>query len=93
MAGIGSTTFANDDYSAHTVGMASASGKPRPRLANSPFAAQVEPVIEDFALADRVCHDAYGMGRVVSVDNSGLTVDFGSATVRVESPYRKMTKI
>ncbi|UIJ35297.1 hypothetical protein [Allobranchiibius sp. GilTou73] len=73
--------------------MASVSGKPRPRLANSPFAAQVEPVIEDFALADRVCHDAYGMGRVVGVDKSGLTVDFGSSTRRIETPFRKMTKL
>ncbi|NYJ73200.1 hypothetical protein [Allobranchiibius huperziae] len=69
------------------------SGNNRPRHANSPFAAHVEPDVEDFALADRVCHDTYGMGRVVGVDKSGLTVDFGSSTRRIETPFRKMTKL
>ena len=73
--------------------MAAASGNHRPRHANSPFRPHVEPDIEDFALADRVSHDTYGVGRIVGVDKSGLTVDFGSSTVRIETPFRKMTKI
>ncbi len=41
---------------------------------------------------DRVVHDSYGVGRVVSVDAGGLTVDFTDQTLRVTTPCRKMTK-
>ena len=44
-------------------------------------------------VGDRVCHDAYGLGRVVGVDGGGATVDFGSKTVRIETPFRKMSKL
>lgn len=69
------------------------SGNPRPRLASSPFQPQVEQPIEHFELGDRVSHDSHGMGKVVGVDASGLTVDFGGQTLRITSPFRKMTKI
>ena len=38
-------------------------------------------------------HDAYGMGRIVQVEATAVTVDFGAETVRVLSPFHKMTRI
>ncbi len=73
--------------------MATSSGNPRPRHANSPFQPHQEPAVEEFALDDRVSHDTYGMGKIVGVDASGLTVDFSGRTVRITTPFRKMTKI
>ncbi len=75
------------------MSMATSSGNPRPRHANSPFKAEPEPTIEEFAVNDRVCHDSYGLGRVVGIDDSGVTVDFGSGTARITTPFRKMTKL
>ena len=64
----------------------------RPRhLASSPFQPKVEPPIENFELGDLVSHDSYGMGRVVSVETAAVSVDFGTQTVRVPSPFRKMS--
>jgi hypothetical protein len=65
---------------------------PRRHLASSPFAPRPEPVIEEFAVDDRVSHDSYGMGRVVNVESGAVTVDFGSQTVRIVSPYAKLEK-
>lgn len=73
--------------------MATSSAHPRPRHANSPFQPRIEPEIELFVVNDRVCHDSYGLGRVVGVDAGGATVDFTSKTVRIETPFRKMTKL
>lgn len=42
---------------------------------------------------DMVSHDAYGMGRVVGVETDAVTVDFRNQTVRVRSPYSKMSKL
>lgn len=44
-------------------------------------------------VGDRISHDSHGLGRIVGVDAGGATVDFGSATVRVSTPFRKMTKL
>lgn len=73
--------------------MVPSSAHPRPRYANSPFAPRPEPEVELFATGDRVLHDAYGLGRVIGVDASGATVDFASSTVRIPTPFRKMTKL
>jgi len=51
------------------------------------------PTIEEYAVADLISHDAYGMGRVVSVEVAAVTVDFGSQTVRIPSPFHKMSKL
>lgn len=40
-----------------------------------------------------VSHDAYGMGRVVVTDKYAVTVDFSNQTVRVPSPYSRMSKL
>jgi hypothetical protein len=65
----------------------------RRHLATSPFRPDPEPVIEQFAMNDLVSHDSYGMGRVVHVDATAVTVDFGSQTVRIASPFHKMSRI
>lgn len=73
--------------------MATSSGNPRPRHASSPFQPPPEPTIEEYAVGERVSHDAYGLGRVVGIDGGGATVDFGGKTVRITTPFRKMTKL
>jgi hypothetical protein len=62
----------------------------RRHLASSPFQPEPEPTIEQYAVDDLVSHDSFGMGRVTSVEAAAVTVDFGSRTVRIPSPYRKM---
>lgn len=53
----------------------------------------IEREIEKFECGDRVCHDSYGMGRVIGREPEAVTVDFQTTTVRVTSPYRKMTRL
>ncbi|HET7430288.1 MAG TPA: hypothetical protein VFJ89_02180 [Nocardioides sp.] len=69
----------------------STSGGPRRHLPNSPFQAEPEPEIEQYSLGDLVSHDSYGMGRVISVEAAAVTVDFGDRTVRIVSPFHKMS--
>ena len=66
---------------------------PRRHLAGSPFKPEPEPTIEIFAVDDRVSHDVYGMGRVIQVEAAAVTVDFHSQTVRITSPFTKMTRL
>ena len=73
--------------------METASATPGPRHPSSPFQQAPEPVFEKYLVDDRVCHDTYGLGRVVGVDGGGVTVDFTSRTVRIATPFRKMTKL
>ncbi|MFC7489822.1 MULTISPECIES: hypothetical protein [unclassified Knoellia] len=73
--------------------MTDSSAYPRPRHANSPFRPQAEVAVEQFAAGDRVCHDAHGLGRVLNIDAGGATVDFDGRTLRIETPFRKMTKL
>jgi hypothetical protein len=73
--------------------MATSAGNPRPRHVSSPFQPQPAPVIEAYAIDDRVSHDSYGLGRVVGLDTGGATVDFRDKTVRITTPFRKMTKL
>ncbi|WGL52171.1 hypothetical protein P5P86_19745 [Nocardioides sp. BP30] len=65
----------------------------RRHLASSPFTADPVPVIEQYAVGDHVSHDAHGVGRVIDVESAAVSVDFGAQTVRVTSPYAKMTKL
>ncbi|GAA3050678.1 hypothetical protein GCM10020000_34540 [Streptomyces olivoverticillatus] len=45
-------------------------------------------------MGDQVTHDMYGLGRVVGVeDGIAALVDFGSAQMRISSPYAKMAKL
>ena len=65
----------------------------RRHLASSPFQPEPQPTIEDYAFDDLVSHDTYGMGRVIAMETHAATVDFGSQTVRVTSPFHKMSKL
>jgi hypothetical protein len=70
--------------------MATSAG-PRRHLASSPFPPDPEPIIEQFAMGDMVCHDTYGMGRVIQVETAAVTVDFRNQVVRIPSPFHKMS--
>lgn len=70
--------------------MTSSPGSRRRHLATSPFPPELEPIIEKYELDDRVCHDLYGLGRVVGTEANAVTVDFGSQTVRITSPFHKL---
>ena len=71
---------------------------PRPSqrrfLSASPFN-RIEPVheIEQFAVADRVTHDRYGLGRVITAGDATVVVDFGPQRVRICSPFHKLSKL
>ena len=63
-------------------------------LPTSPFGAEPPaPPAELFAEQDQVTHDKYGLGRVTSVEDDALIVDFGSCRVRILTPYAKLTKL
>ncbi|WP_133910870.1 hypothetical protein [Streptomyces sp. NBC_00582] len=67
---------------------------PKRHLPTSPFKAPVTSAPKHFALGDQVTHDMYGLGRVIGIeDGIAALVDFGSAQVRVLSPYTKMIKL
>jgi hypothetical protein len=65
----------------------------RRHLASSPFQREAEPVIEQYDVDDRVAHDTYGVGRVISADQKAVTVDFGTQTVHIVSPFHKLEKL
>jgi hypothetical protein len=65
----------------------------RRHLATSPFRPDPIPIIEQYSLDDLVSHDSYGLGRVVHVDAAAVTVDFRPQTVRIASPFHKLTKL
>lgn len=50
-------------------------------------------MIEQYEVDDRVSHDQYGLGRVVAAEAAAVTVDFGSRTVRIPTPFSKMEKL
>jgi len=69
------------------------SAGPRRHLASSPFQPDPEPIIEQYAVNDLVSHDSYGMGRVVHVEEAAVIVDFRPRTVRIVSPFHKMSRL
>jgi hypothetical protein len=64
-------------------------------LPGSPFNKPlVVPIIQQFAVHDRVTHDTYGLGKVISVeDQVAVLVDFGTQTQRITTPYHKLFKL
>ncbi len=63
-------------------------------LPGSPF--NTPPVVrpvKEFAVEDQVTHDRYGLGRVISADEHGVLVDFGTNKERITAPYTKLTKL
>ena len=76
------------------VEMKPARAATRRYLPGSPF--NTPPVVrpvKEFAAGDQVTHDRYGLGRVLSADESGVFVDFGTQQERVAAPYTKLTKL
>ena len=79
--------------------MSPRSASRRPFLPSSPFnsiraAEEAErQTVERFEVQELVHHDAFGLGRVVLVEHESVTVDFGSQYIRVDSPFRKLTKL
>jgi hypothetical protein len=65
----------------------------RHHLASSPFKPKPQAPVEKYVVDDRVSHDLYGLGRVISADEGGVTVSFGEKTVRITSPFLKMEKL
>ena len=68
---------------------------PRRHLPTSPFAAPVDEPVKHFEVSNRVSHDRYGLGSVVSVeDGRSVVVDFGGGQrVRIPSPFSKLEKL
>ncbi|HLS46767.1 MAG TPA: hypothetical protein VK045_15175 [Ornithinicoccus sp.] len=65
----------------------------RRHLPRSPFKPTIEPEIESFLLDDSVSHESYGLGRVVGTESAAVTVNFGSHTRRIVSPFHKLEKL
>jgi hypothetical protein len=70
--------------------MSSRSASGRRHLASSPFKPEPEREITQFSVDDRVCHDEFGLGRVVNAEAGAVTVDFGDKTLRIVSPFNKL---
>jgi hypothetical protein len=66
----------------------------RRHLPTSPFRPPPPaPPAEQFAVRDQVTHDKYGLGRVASVEDDALVIDFGTEHVRVTTPCAKLTRL
>jgi hypothetical protein len=63
-------------------------------LPGSPFGppAPARPV-RQFAMQDLVTHDRYGLGRVISVEETAVLVDFRTSREWISAPYAKMTRL
>ncbi|MFL6089989.1 MAG: hypothetical protein ACJ71Z_07595 [Aeromicrobium sp.] len=63
----------------------------RRHLSSSPFPPPVEVDHPTYALGERVCHDTFGLGRVIGLEGSiAVSVDFGSFTRRVTLPTPRL---
>jgi preprotein translocase subunit YajC len=64
--------------------MTSGPARYRRTLATSPFTrkAVVEPSTAAFEVGDRVTLDSCGLGRVLSVSETHVTIDFGETGIR-----------
>jgi hypothetical protein len=66
----------------------------RRHLASSPFKPPAEVAVAIFEPDERVTHDKYGLGRVVSVEgDQAVVVDFGNMQVRLMRPFAKLNKL
>ncbi len=66
----------------------------RRHLASSPFKPPPPQVVTVFEVDDRVTHDKYGMGRVVTVESDqAVVVDFGNAQIRIMRPFDKLSHL
>jgi hypothetical protein len=53
----------------------------------------VEAEIQSFEVDDRVSHQSYGLGRVVGKEPAAVTVNFGTRTLRIPSPFHKLERL
>jgi hypothetical protein len=67
----------------------------RRHLASSPFQPPEAAIVATFEPEERVTHDKYGLGRVVSVEgDQAVVVDFGNnLQVRLMRPFAKLNKL
>jgi len=67
----------------------------RRHLPTSPFKPPPPaPPAEQFAVQDRVNHEKYGLGRVLSVEEDvAVFIDFGTEQVRITIPCTRMFKL
>lgn len=83
-----------EDADGRTLGAMTKPHAPKRHLPTSPFTAPVTPAPKHFAVGDQVAHDMYGLGRVTDTEEGvAALVDFGSARMRILSPYTKMIKL
>ena len=76
------------------VAMKAPRGAARRYLPGSPFSAPPPaPPAETFAVDDRVTHDKYGLGRILSVEDHAVLVDFRPQERRIPLPCTKLTKL
>ncbi len=60
-------------------------------LSSSPFPPPVEVDNPTYVVGERVCHDEFGLGRILSLEGTtAVSVDFGSATRRVTLPTPRL---
>ena len=65
-----------------------------PHLSASPFAAPADVVHPTYSIGERVCHDTFGLGRVIGVEGTrAVSVDFGSFTRRVPLPTPRLISL
>lgn len=66
----------------------------RKHLSSSPFRPPAEESHPTYAMGERVCHDTFGLGRVVGVEGSiAVSIDFGSSTRRVTLPASRLAAL
>ena len=66
----------------------------RRHLPTSPFKTAPAPPVEKFEEQDRVTHDKYGLGVVLTVEEGvAVQVDFGTHRRRIAAPYPKLYKL
>jgi hypothetical protein len=63
----------------------------RRHLSSSPFPPAPEIDHPTYSVGDRVCHDTFGLGRVIGVEGTtAVSIDFGSFTRRVTLPASRL---
>lgn len=63
----------------------------RKHLASSPFPPPEEVDHPTYSVGERVCHETFGLGRVVGVEGTtALSIDFGSFTRRITLPTPRL---
>lgn len=63
----------------------------RRHLSSSPFPPPAEVDHPTYAVGERVCHDTFGLGRVVALEGTAaVSIDFGSFTRRVTLPAPRL---